>query len=123
MDFNLGAKLVNTAWSLAAGSLLAQVLVPSGEGWIEKLGVLGIVVAGSYYLMKYFMDTLAKKDELIRQMNESSTTRLDAAIRDGHDAKMRIAEAQIRNAESQLQIANAIQQLAKSVADLERARK
>ena len=43
MDFNLGAKLVNTAWSLAAGSLLAQVVIPSGEGWIEKLGALGIV--------------------------------------------------------------------------------
>lgn len=111
---------MNALWSVAAGSLIAEVIIPpASDGWMEKLGVLGIVVAGSYYLMRYFMDTLSKKDELIRQMNEASTSRLDAAIRDGHDAKMKIAEAQIRNAEAQLQIASAVHQLAKSISELE----
>ncbi len=57
------------------------VLEPVISGPLERLGTAGILVVAAYYLLKYFISELAKKD----QRNTEITDRFIAAIKEMAD--------------------------------------
>lgn len=97
---NLAApKLSAFVGSVAFGGMVAQTIAPNDPGW-EKLGVLSIVVAGSYFLTKYFMAEISKKDDLLRELhklqsetNERMTAQLVSVVQEGNAVKLKITEA------------------------------
>jgi len=56
----------------ATEMLLAQVatLDPSTSGVWERLGVAGILVVASYFLLRYFIGELARKDDRLNEMGQ-----------------------------------------------------
>lgn len=95
-----------------AGSafLAQQVIEPFNPNIFERLGTVGIVAVGSYYLVKYFMGQIDKKDarnetlqqahvDAIKQMhaeqvatNAVHTTMLVDELRESRSGRERLSE-------------------------------
>lgn len=69
--------------------MLLLVLVaqtpPSAFGALERLGTAGVLVIAGYYMLKYFIGQLARKDARLEEMTDrfvKATQEQTAAIRD-----------------------------------------
>lgn len=83
---------MSIVYSIPVGAVIAQSLVPN-DGYVEKLGVIGIVVGGAYFITRYFMARLDNKDAEIQRMSELHLNTVIVALKDSHDAKVKVAEA------------------------------
>jgi hypothetical protein len=104
---------------LAGLGVAAQALPEVGLSEpLEKLGQTGILVAGGYFMLRYFMSKVSEKDELIRKMNEEmqashkeNTNALIAHVREGYAQQERNTNAQTTNTAAVQQLTAAVQQL------------
>ena len=88
---------------------------PEVAAILERLGTAGVLVVGSYYMIKYFMGQLARKDTRLDDITDrfvTATREQTAAIRDFISEQQR----------TQLIMATAIDKLTMAVGQLEERR-
>lgn len=56
----------------AVATATTELLLPT-EPWMEKLGVVSVLVAAGIFMMKWMMRQLEKKDERIEAITEAAT--------------------------------------------------
>lgn len=87
-----------TTGVFAVATATTELLMPM-DPWMEKLGVVGVLVAAVMFMLKWMMRQLEKKDERIQAITEAatraqeaSTAQLVAVLRANHDAIAAAAE-------------------------------
>ena len=82
-----------TASAIAGtGAAIAQTMMPEVPS-VERLGVAGLLVLGAYFMLRYFMGVVERKDALIKEMMDSNTTRLVEHIEAGYEVQREIKDA------------------------------
>lgn len=61
---------------------IAQTIVPSDTVW-ERLGVAGLLIAGAFFMLRYFMSVVEKKDDQLK----SNSDALIEHIRRGYETQ------------------------------------
>jgi isochorismate hydrolase len=95
MDTNLMLSLVTGS----TATVLAQELA-SADPFVERLGVAGLLVMAAFFMLRYFMGVVDKKDQQIKELVENqqeslkdNSDKLVAHIQVGYTVQQKTADA------------------------------
>jgi hypothetical protein len=89
-----GLWLLATSSILGTAGVFAQTLTDAPESsMIEKLGTAGLLVSGAFFLVRYFIGELAKKDQYIERMTKDNTDALLKELAAAHNSREQLAVA------------------------------
>jgi membrane protein implicated in regulation of membrane protease activity len=96
-------RTVETVAALVPAAFVAQVVMPPSDTWGERLGVAAVLVVAFYFVVRWFMAQMEKKDDVIKEITAShikaqaeNTATIVQALHEGHDVKRQMTEAVTR---------------------------
>jgi hypothetical protein len=111
---------VKTVIPTGSAFLAQQVIEPLPLSMMERMGTVGVVAVGSYYLVKYFMAQLEKKDLQIKEhvdtmktLHADSIELLVTELRESRNGRERLSETLAQWTRSNEQLTREVMNVAK----------